>query len=167
MSLEQPANSPAKPRRRPHRNRVRLADVEAALKASRGLLEPAARAVGTTRGSLTNMLKRYARLETVRREQHQVMGDFAESKLFKLIDRDHFPAVSYYLSNLHKDRGYSSTGLGGDMVNNVTIGTVNVVSVPSGTFLPAADGVVIGPAGDAPSVHRGSKTIDHEPDPAA
>ena len=50
-----------------------------------GLLEPAARALGVGRGNLHQMLERYARLEAVRREQRQVMRDFAESKTFELM----------------------------------------------------------------------------------
>jgi hypothetical protein len=50
-----------------------------------GLLEPAARALGVGRGNLHRMLERYARLEAVRQEQRQVMGDFAESKTFELM----------------------------------------------------------------------------------
>ena len=46
------------------------------------MLEPAARALGVGRGNLHQMLKRYARLEAVRQEQRQVMGDF-ESKTFE------------------------------------------------------------------------------------
>jgi hypothetical protein len=86
---------------------LKPAQAEAALKASRGLLEPAARALGVERSSLQSMCKRYARLETVRREQHQIMGDFTESKMFRMIDKEHWPAVAYYLTSQHADRGYA------------------------------------------------------------
>ena len=52
------------------------------------------------------MLKRYARLEAVRQEQRQVMGDFAESKTFELMSEKHWPSIQYYLSTQCKDRGY-------------------------------------------------------------
>ena len=70
-----------------------------------GLLEPAARALGVGRGNLHQMLKRYARLEAVRQEQRQVMGDF-ESKTFELMSEKHWPSIQYYLSTQCKDRGY-------------------------------------------------------------
>jgi hypothetical protein len=69
------------------------------------LLEPAARALGVGRGNLHQMLKRYARLEAVRQEQRQVMGDF-ESKTFESMSEKHWPSIQYYLSTQCKDRGY-------------------------------------------------------------
>jgi hypothetical protein len=77
--------------------RPKQAEVEAALRASKGLLEPAARALGVGRGNLRQMLKRFARLEAVRQEQRQVMGDFAESKTFELMSEKHWPSIQYYL----------------------------------------------------------------------
>ena len=96
---------PSNPRRKPHRLRPKQAEVEAALKASKGLREPAARALGVGRGNLHQMLKRYARLEAVRQEQRQVMGDF-ESKTFESMSEKHWPSIQYYLSTQCKDRGY-------------------------------------------------------------
>jgi hypothetical protein len=84
--------------------RPKQAEVEAALRASKGLLEPAARALGVGRGNLRQMLKRFARLEAV--QQRQVMGDFAESKTFELMSEKHWPSIQYYLSTQCKDRGY-------------------------------------------------------------
>jgi hypothetical protein len=163
MGLPTDGSSPAKPRRKPYRNRLKPAQAEAALKASRGLLEPAARALGVERSSLQSMCKRYARLETVRREQHQIMGDFTESKMFRMIDKEHWPAIAFYLSQQHKDRGYRGTVQFGDTVNNsVTIGSV--VVKPSGKFVGVDGQVIKHESVDAPSVHRGSALIDGKSD---
>lgn len=126
-------------RRRPHRMRPTQLQVEAALKASHGLLEPAARSLGTSRGSLHTMIKRYARLEKVVKEQRQVMGDFAELKTFELMAEKHWPSIQYYLSTQCKDRGYvipKGTTLGGDVTNSTTvIQSVRIEAVPSGRFI--------------------------------
>ena len=85
------------------------------------------------------MIKRYARLEKVVKEQRQVMGDFAESKTFELMAEKHWPSIQYYLSTQCRDRGYilpRGTALGGDVTNSTTvIQNVVVQAVPSGKFL--------------------------------
>jgi hypothetical protein len=118
--------------------RVKPGEAEAALKASHGLLAPAARALGTTRSSLQTMVKRYARLEKVRQEQRGVMGDFTESKMFELIGEKHWPAIQFYLSTQCRDRGYvlpKGTALNTGDVSNVTINSVIIRTVESGRYL--------------------------------
>jgi hypothetical protein len=138
MSLEQPENSPPKSRRKPHRMRLKPAEAEAALKASRGLLEPAARALGVSRTSLQTMVKRYARLETVRREQRQVLGDFAEGKMVRMMDKEHWPAIQFYLLTQCKDRGYvlpKGTQLGDVTNNTMVVSSVIVQPIEHNKFL--------------------------------
>lgn len=119
------------------------------MRASHGLLAPAARALGTSRGSLQRMVKRYASLEQARREARATMGDFAEAKQFELIGDRHWPAIQFYLMTQCRDRGYvmpKGTAVGGETTTNITIGAVNIMPIRSGDFVgggPDADGANI------------------------
>jgi hypothetical protein len=96
----------------------------------------------------------------VRQEQRQVMNDFTESKMFRLIDREHWPAIQFYMLTQCRDRGYTlpkGTALGGDTTNNVVIGSVTITPIKSGDFLA-------GPDRDG-SNELGGRIIDAEPEP--
>ena len=79
------------------------------------------------------------------------MGDVAEKKLYELIEAGDVRCILYYLSTVHRNRGYglrqnedpAALGHSGPVI----IETVNIVGIPSGTFLPkevaAKDSMVI------------------------
>jgi hypothetical protein len=165
MSLQQPENPAAKPRRTPHRMRVKPGAAAEALKASRGLIAPAARALGTSRSSLQTMIKRYARLEKVVREQRGTLGDFAESQMVTLMSEKHWPAIQFYLSTQCRDRGYvlpKGTALNAEVSNTMMISSVIVNAVPSGKYLAEAPGAEI--EVDGRSLLGGREVIDVKPD---
>ena len=69
------------------------------------------------------------------------MVDFTRHKLYELIERGDFRAISFYLT---RKGGFTppKDGNAGDTNVNVVVQSVKIVSVPSGTFLPAAESVV-------------------------
>ena len=83
------------------------------------------------------------------------MGDFAESKLFQLIEKADVRAIQFYLSSVHRKRGYGLQPGEALQVGdtNLTIQNVKIISVPSGQFLPPLSEQL---GRDAPF------TIDHE-----
>jgi hypothetical protein len=88
-------------------------------------------------------LQRYLKLNEAcgqaMRDAREAMGDVAEKKLFDLIVEGDVRCILYYLSTVHRHRGYGLRS-GDDPFNEqsrpVFVETVNVVAVPSGTFLP-------------------------------
>jgi hypothetical protein len=65
-------------------------------------------------------------------------ADFAESRLFGLMGKDHFPSLHLYLTTKCKDRGYAlpkGTALNSEVTNNLVIQSVTIEAVKSGDFL--------------------------------
>lgn len=118
----------------------------------RGLLINVCRSLKVPRAALNRYIKQHAECAEAMIQAKEAQGDKAEKKLFELIDAGDVRCILYYLSTVHRNRGYGMNGRpgpidsGGD--HQVFIETVNVVGVPSGTFLPK------------------EKIVDHEVSPA-
>ena len=126
--------------------------VEALIK-EHGLISPAAKVLNTPRTTLLRYIEQFEVCREALAHAREGMGDVAESKLFQLIEQGDVRCILYYLSTVHRHRGYGLsnsddpsrfTGSGPTFVE-----TVNIIGVPPGTFLPP----------DQP------KIIEHEPAP--
>ena len=80
------------------------------------------------------------------------MGDKAERKLFEAIEAGDVRCILFYLSTVHRHRGYAHAAEDQSAADSngrgpVFVETVNIVGIPSGTFLPkeiaAKDNMVI------------------------
>jgi len=151
-AAERAASSPQGGKReaKPHRIRAKLLldidKVNDAVKDARGLVGFAAEVLGVSRGALREFISSHTECAKVLKEAREQMGDVAENKLFEQVDAGELKAITYYLSTVHKDRGYGlgkGQSLYGGDTNQVFIESVNIVSVPTGRFLTAPDGPVI------------------------
>jgi hypothetical protein len=98
--------------KRKRRPKFKLADVEAALVKSAGVLSGAARILAAAYGScdrctVANYIERYPRLLQVVDETTEAVIDLAEHKLISAIDKDHDWAIRFYLETKGKSRGYT------------------------------------------------------------
>lgn len=129
------------PKRRNKAARAHLSvdRVTAALTENRGMLQHAAETLRVTRRSLREFVERNDACAAVLFEAREAMGDVAERKLFEKIEAGDVRCIMYYLSTVHRNRGYGmrkdeSSPFG---ANPVFVETVNVVAVPRGQFVPA------------------------------
>jgi hypothetical protein len=123
-----------------------LSAVCAALKAEHGVVEAAARRLEMDGGNLRKYIRRHVRCQVVQREAREKLGDLAESKLIALVNAGDYRAISLVLLTICRNRGYvlpKGTALYAETTNNLTIGTVNIVSVPHDRYLSEAPGVLI------------------------
>jgi len=107
----------------------------------RGLLTAVSRSLKVPRQTLTRYIEKHAECLYALDHARESMGDKAEMKLFEAIDRGDTRCILFYLSTVHRHRGYAmrpedqsaseQNGRG-----PVFVETVNIVGVPSGTFLP-------------------------------
>jgi hypothetical protein len=137
---EQPEKWPEYRSPRPH-----LGAVCDALRATHGLVEPAARILGMDGGNLRAFIRRHSRCQAVQREARARILDLAESKLIQLLNDGDWRAVQFVLITLGQERGYVLKGATvntGDVANTITIGSVVIESIPSGKFVDG-DGQVI------------------------
>lgn len=86
--------------------RITKEKIRAALIASKGLVYLAAKSVGCSARTVYNYLKKYPDLMEIADEQNGQMGDFAEGKLFKAIEKGEAWAIAFYLRTKHRRRGY-------------------------------------------------------------
>jgi hypothetical protein len=122
--------------------------VNAVIMASHGLLTVAAEKLKMSRDALSNYIDKNPACAESLEQARAVMGDVAEGKLFELIKNGDVRCILYYLSTVQRHRGYGQNTADA-AENNTGRGPVyvNIVGVPSGTFLPKVD----------------NKTIEHTP----
>jgi hypothetical protein len=144
------------------RARLNVASVNQALIENRGLLREAALSLGVSRHALREYVADHTACSACAKETREAMGDVAERKLFELIEAGEPKAIMYYLSTVHKNRGYGlGKGQSIETNNNVHVGTIQIVAVPSGQFLAAEDK----PMGAIEYAEQQSMpSIDHTPD---
>jgi hypothetical protein len=108
----------------------------------RGTLTNVARALKVPRQTLQRYIDKHAECLYALDHAREAMGDKAEMKLFEAIDRGDTRCILFYLSTVHRHRGYAMRP---DLVDPtadpngrgpVFVETVNIVGIPSGTFLP-------------------------------
>jgi hypothetical protein len=114
--------------------------VNEAIIAERGLITGVAKRLEMSRTSLLRYIEKHpVCLETLGHARDE-MGDKAENKLFEAIEKGDVRCLLYYLSTVHRHRGYglnnSDIPATLDQRGPVYVETVNIVGVPSGTFLP-------------------------------
>ena len=77
-----------------------------ALEESKGLIAPAARALGCSRDTIRSYLEEYAEVAQAKLDQREAVTDMAENALYQaILDREAW-AVCFYLKCMAKDRGY-------------------------------------------------------------
>jgi DNA-binding transcriptional MerR regulator len=77
-----------------------------ALEESRGLIAPAARALGCSRDTIRSYLEEYSAVAQAKLDQREAVTDMAENSLYEAIRRGEAWAVCFYLKCMAKDRGY-------------------------------------------------------------
>ena len=77
-----------------------------ALEESRGLIAPAARALGCSRDTIRSYLEEYAEVAQAKLDQREAVTDMAENALYAAILRGEAWAICFYLKCMAKDRGY-------------------------------------------------------------
>jgi hypothetical protein len=110
----------------------------------RGLLTQVCRLLKTPRNTLVRYIERTPECVEALEHARSAMGDKAEAKLFELIEAGDVRCILYYLSTVHRARGYgldrngngTNGGDNGGGGTPVFVETVNIVGIPSGTFLP-------------------------------
>jgi hypothetical protein len=116
----------------------------------KGLLNQSAKELKMSRQTLVRYIEKYPACVDALLTARESMGDVAEKKLYELIEAGDVRCLLYYLSTVHRSRGYGiraedpSANFGN---GPVMIETVNIVGIPSGTYLPkevaAKDSMVI------------------------
>ena len=76
------------------------------IKKHHGLLSVVAEDLGISSSSLSRVASRRAIVGRALHDAREKMGDYAESKLFKLIEQGNQRAIEFYLSSCHRRRGY-------------------------------------------------------------
>jgi hypothetical protein len=134
---------------KPKRQPPALDEVIVAIKIHHGLAGPISDQLGMSRPNFLRYCKHHSRAAAALADARQAMGDLAESKLFELIEKGHFPAITFYLTHCARDRGYTlpkdtpvtfGDTQNGDTQNNVVIGEINIIAVPSGRFVGSEPG---------------------------
>jgi hypothetical protein len=105
-----------------------------------GLLAQTALHLGVSRGVLHRYVQENAECAKAAKEAREAMGDIAEQKLHELIRAGDPRMLMYYLSTVHRARGYGVRRGEDDLISANSapqVNTINIIGVPSGTFLPA------------------------------
>jgi DNA-binding transcriptional MerR regulator len=91
--------------RQPYRKYTQEQMIEA-LEQSKGLIAPAARALGCSRDTIRSYLEEYTAVAQAKLDQREAVTDMAENALYQaILDREAW-AVCFYLKCMAKDRGY-------------------------------------------------------------
>jgi hypothetical protein len=107
----------------------------------RGLLTQVCRSLKVPRETLRRYIDKHQECVDAMENAVSAMGDKAESKLFEAIDAGDVRCILFYLTTVHKHRGYAMRPGDESAAENgsrgpVFVETVNIVGIPSGTFLP-------------------------------
>jgi hypothetical protein len=125
--------------------------VNAAISKERGLITQVCRTLKVPRTTLQRYIEKHESCIEALLHARDAMGDKAENKLFEKIEQGDVRCILYYLSTVQRHRGYGLNGadVPGDIgeTGPVYVEQVNIIGVPSGTFLPkevaAKDNLVI------------------------
>lgn len=80
--------------------------VAQAIKKSRGILTGAAQALGCSRQTVDNYIKKYKTVKDAYAEARETTIDFVETKLLKNIDSGDTTAMIFFLKTIGRNRGY-------------------------------------------------------------
>ena len=108
-----------------------------ALAQERGMITHAAARLGVTVTLLRNYIGKNSVASKALLEAREAMGDVAEKKLYELIEAGDVRCIFYYLSTVHRHRGYGLKGTDPSQLGEAkqVVNTINIVSVPAGQFL--------------------------------
>lgn len=100
-----------------------IADAEYALRHFKGSLTHTANFLGVYRTVFKRYIELNPHMSRVQREIEEEKKDIAEYKLFKQVEEEYFPAISFYLRTMAKERGYTERAtveheIGTDAVRN-------------------------------------------------
>lgn len=88
------------------RKRLKVSQVEKALRDSKGFVSQAASALGVSRTTLYVYINDSPTLQRVLEEEREASKDFAESKLLKNIEEGKETSLIFFLKTQAADRGY-------------------------------------------------------------
>jgi DNA-binding transcriptional MerR regulator len=91
--------------KRPYRKYTQEQMIKA-LEESKGLIAPAARALGCSRDTIRTYLEEYSAVAQAKLDQREAVTDMAENALYAAILRGEAWAICFYLKCMAKDRGY-------------------------------------------------------------
>jgi transposase-like protein len=91
--------------KRPYRKYTQEQMIEA-LEQSKGLIAPAARALGCSRDTIRTYIDEYSAVAQAKLDQEEAVKDMAENALYAAILRGEAWAICFYLKCRAKDRGY-------------------------------------------------------------
>ena len=91
--------------RQPYRKYAQ-AEMIKALEESKGLIAPAARALGCSRATVRSYIDEYSAVGQAKLDQEEAVKDMAENALYAAILRGEAWAICFYLKCRAKDRGY-------------------------------------------------------------
>ena len=86
--------------------KVSIAEIAQALLDHRGVIAMVAKSLGVSRQTIYTRIQKSKRLQKELVEARELTKDYAESKLLGFIDRNHWPALKFYLMTQARDRGY-------------------------------------------------------------
>jgi len=114
--------------------------VNAMIAKERGLLTQVCRSLKIPRTTLTRYIEKHEECLDALETARDAMGDLAERKLYEAIEAGDVRCILFYLSTVQRHRGYSLRPEDQTADNSgrgpVFVDTVNIIGVPSGTFLP-------------------------------
>jgi len=109
----------------------------------RGLLTQVCRSLRIPRDTLNKYIEKHPECVDALAHARDAMGDVAEAELYKKTKEGDVRCILFYLSTVQGHRGYKQAGggaVGADGTDGrngpVFVETINIVGVPSGTFLP-------------------------------
>ena len=91
--------------KQPYRKYTQEEMIEA-LEESKGLIAPAARALGCSRDTIRSYIDEYSAVAQAKLDQEEAVKDMAENALYAAILRGEAWAICFYLKCRAKDRGY-------------------------------------------------------------
>ena len=77
-----------------------------ALEESKGLIAPAARALGCSRDTIRSYLKEYPEIAEAIEDANEAFNDLAETRLYDAVERGEAWAICFRLKTKAKNRGY-------------------------------------------------------------
>lgn len=110
-----------------------------AITLERGLLTEVALRLGVSRSIIRNYIGERPLCAQTLKDAREAMGDVAERKLFDLIEAGDVRCIMYYLTTVHKARGYGVKRDDSMFENHAHVTAINIVSVPNGTYLSSEE----------------------------
>lgn len=93
-----------------------------AIKQSKGIVTTAAKALGCSRATVNNYVKKFVTVADALEETRETTLDFVESQLMKQIQNDNLTAIIFFLKTQGKNRGYNErTEFTGDLSGKIEV----------------------------------------------